>query len=269
MPSTYSLCLFTLVIQGNADLGPRLSEVEVQNAMDFCASLFTVNQDAASTLRTHFEGMGLNAEVVPAPNLEDPTVKDASMQTKPVVEPVPRSVRKRSGTIDAVRKWLGKVGGISEVPEEPEPGTRCPPTTPAEPEKPSLLARRRGTISSAIPSLQVQGHSPIYNLQRGTATAPIDPSAPLLLPLEVRNIARDASLLPPLEIGSASAAAEAEAEIRRILEKINARHMIHREHSGLHSLEEEALGAGYRVRLSRGNLGLVHVESSEPDVAEV
>jgi flavine halogenase len=269
MPSTYSLRLFTLVIQGNADLGPRLSEVEVQNAMDFCASLFTVSPDAASALREHFEGMGLNAEVVPAHSLEGPVVKEARMQTKPAVEPIPRSVRKRSGTIDAVRKWLGKVGGLSEGPEEPEPGTRCPPTTPAAPERSSLLARRRGTISSAIPSLQVQGHSPIYNLQRSDATASIDLSAPLLPPLEVRNIARDASLLPPLEIGPASAVAETEAEIRRILEKINARHMIHREHNGLHSLEEEALGAGYRVRLSRGSLGLVHVETSEPGIAEV
>jgi flavine halogenase len=264
------LRLFTPVIQGNADLGPRLSEVEVQNAIDFCAGLFNpVNPDAASALRKHFGGIDPNAEVVPAPSLEDFGVKDASGQTRPDVEPVPRSVRKRSGTIDAVRKWLGKVSGTSEELSEPEPGTRCPPTTPAAPDRPSLLARRRGTISSTIPSLQAPGHSRIYNLQRGAVTAFVDPDAPLLPPLEIRNIARDASLLPPLEIGSASAATEAEAEIRRVLEKINARHMIHREHHGLHSLEEEALGAGYRVRLQRGRLGLVRVESSELGVAKV
>ncbi|KAI0251931.1 hypothetical protein BJV78DRAFT_399245 [Lactifluus subvellereus] len=116
------------VIQGNADLGPRLSEVEVQSAIDFCASLFApINPDAANALRKHLEGKDLNPEVVPAPGLEDSGAKDVSMQTKLDVEPVPRSVRKRSGTIDAVRRWLGKVGGKPEELGEPEPGTRCPP----------------------------------------------------------------------------------------------------------------------------------------------
>jgi flavine halogenase len=259
-----SSCLFTLVIQGNADLGPRLSEVEVQNAIEFCAALFNpINPDAASALRKHFEGIDLNAEDVPASSIEGSGIKDANTQTKLDMEPVPHSVRKRSGTIDTVRKWLGKVSGISEELAEREPGTRCPPTTAAAPERLSLLSRR-STISSTTPSLQAPDHSRTDNLHQGTTTAFIDPDVPLLPPLEIRNIARDASLLPP-----ASTAAEAEAEIRRVLEKINARHMIHREHNGLHSLEEEALGAGYGVRLQRGSLGLVPVESSETRVAEV
>lgn len=46
-----------LVIQ-TADLGPRLSESEVQNAPDFCASLFSpFNQGVANDLRKHFEGL--------------------------------------------------------------------------------------------------------------------------------------------------------------------------------------------------------------------
>ncbi|KAI9458851.1 FAD/NAD(P)-binding domain-containing protein [Lactarius psammicola] len=152
------------VIQGNADLGPRLSEVEVQNALDFCAGLFTpVNTDVVKALRKHFEGIDLDAQLPPS--------------SRP-------------------------------------------------------------------------------------ATVLLDVNAPLLPPKEIRNFARQASLLPPLEIGSASPT-EAEAELRRVLEKINARRVIHREHSGLHSLEEEALGAGYRVRLQRGRLGLVYVEVSE------
>jgi hypothetical protein len=94
-------------------------------------------------------------------------------------------------------------------------------------------------------------------------TALLDVNAPLLPPLEIQNFARQASLLLPFEIGSAFPIEESEAEMRRVLEKINARRVIHREHSGLHSLEEEALGAGYRVRLQRGRLGLVQVEVSE------
>ena len=88
----------------------------------------------------------------------------------------------------------------------------------------------------------------------------MDLNAPLLPPIEIQNVARHPSLLPPLEIGSA---VEAEAEMQRILEKINARRVIHREHNGLHSLEEESLGAGYRMRLQRGRLGLVQVETQD------
>jgi hypothetical protein len=50
--------ILALVIQGNADLGPRLSESEVQSALDFCVSLFNpVNPDLAGKLRKHLESL--------------------------------------------------------------------------------------------------------------------------------------------------------------------------------------------------------------------
>jgi hypothetical protein len=52
---------------------------------------------------------------------------------------------------------------------------------------------------------------------------------------------------------------DAEAETRQVLCKINARRVIHSEHAGLHSMEEETLGNGLAVRLERGRLGLVRV----------
>lgn len=82
----------------------------------------------------------------------------------------------------------------------------------------------------------------------------MDPNAPVLPVKEIQNIARNPTLLPALENRST---VEVEVEVERILEKVNARRLIHREHSGLHSLEEETLGAGYRMRLERGRLGLV------------
>ncbi|KAI0305155.1 hypothetical protein B0F90DRAFT_1701776 [Multifurca ochricompacta] len=250
------------VIQGNADLGPRLSEVEVQNALDFCANLFTpVSLEAENALRKHFERNGPDAVVIPASSPEGTVVKDTSTERTQDVKPIHGSGRKRSGTIDAVRRWLVKVSNISEECEELGPGTRCPPSTPAAPERSSLLSRRRGTVSSIISPLQATGQTQINDLQKRPTTAVMDVNAPLLPPIEIQNIARHASLLPPLEINSTFAAAEAEAEMQRVLEKINARRVIHREHSGLHSLEEEALGAGYRVRLQRGKLGLVRVEA--------
>jgi len=46
--------LSVLALQGNAHLGPWISESEVQNALDFCASLFNLsNQGVANGLRKH------------------------------------------------------------------------------------------------------------------------------------------------------------------------------------------------------------------------
>lgn len=134
--------MFAPVIQGNADLGPRLSEGEVQNALDYCAGLFKpVNHGAANKLREHVEGL----------------------------------------------------------------------------------------------------------------------NDPLLPAKEIQNIAKNSPVLPAPESGSAQGSAvETEAEMQGILEQVNARRFIHRDHIGLHSLEEEALGAGgYRIRLECGRLGLM------------
>jgi flavine halogenase len=143
-----------LVIQGSADLGPRISENEVQNALDFCSSLFNpINQGVADDLRKHLEG------------LDDDQFA------------------------------------------------------------------AHGVEKSAL----------------------MDVNAPILPTEEIEKIARDPSLLPAVGNGSAE---KGENEVQRVLERINARRMIHQEHSGLHSLEEESLGAGYRIRLERGRLGL-------------
>jgi hypothetical protein len=144
-----------LVIQGNADLGPRLSESEVQNALDFCVGLFNpVNPGVAGKLRKHLE------------SLDDDQF-------------LAHGVEKR---------------------------------------------------------------------------ALLDVTAPPLPVKDIKHIARIPAFLPALENGSG---VDAEAEVQRILEVMNARRFIHREHGGLHCLEEEALGAGYRLRLECGRLGLV------------
>ena len=235
----------------------------MQNALDFCAGLFApVNTDAVNALRKHFEGIDLDARLPPSSVPEKKFLEDTVTEAKQDTQSTSRPGRKRSGTVDTVRRWLGKVSGVSEQCGERESGTRYPPTTPAALERSHLLSRRRGTISSTTSPLQVTGQPPIRNLPQHPVTALFDVNAPLLPPLEIQNFVRQASILPPCEIGSTSPT-EAETEMRRVLEKINARRVIHREHSGLHSLEEEALGAGYRVRLQRGRLGLVHVEVSD------
>ncbi len=147
-----------LVIQGNADLGPRLSESEVQSALDFCAGLFKpVNPSVANKLRKHLEG--LNEDQFSAHGVE-----------------------------------------------------------------------KRALMDAAAPPLPVE---------------------------EIKNIAKIPTFLPALENGSG---VEAETEVQRVLEVMNARRLIHREHGGLHALEEESLGAGYKVRLQTGRLGLVQAQ---------
>jgi hypothetical protein len=60
-----------------------------------------------------------------------------------------------------------------------------------------------------------------YGVEKSTL---MDVTAPLLPAKEVQNIARDPSFLPALENCSAE---EAETEVQRILERINARRLIH------------------------------------------
>jgi len=146
------------VIQGNADLGPRLSENEVQNALDFCVGIFSpIDPGLAGKLLKHLE------------SLDDDQFS---------------------------------AHGV---------------------EKRALL----------------------------------DPTAPLLPVEDIKQIARIPAFLPALENGSGVVDAESKAEVQRILEKMNAGRLIHIEHGTLHSLEEESLGAGYRLRLECGRLGLV------------
>jgi len=83
------------------------------------------------------------------------------------------------------------------------------------------------------------------------ATALLDPTAPPMAQKDVQEIAKKISSAG--EIGSGENVAE---ETGVVLGRINSRRIIHREYSGLHSLEEETF-AGYRVRLERGKLGLV------------
>ena len=54
------------------------------------------------------------------------------------------------------------------------------------------------------------------------------------------------------------------SEMKMVLDKVNARRVIHAEHGGLNGLESEAI-AGFVVRLVRGDLGLSRATPQEPD----
>ena len=64
------------------------------------------------------------------------------------------------------------------------------------------------------------------------------------------------------EVGGGGGGGEEDSEVKMVLEKVNARRVIHAEFSrGVHSLEQEAVG-GMLIRLKRGELGLRRVARS-------
>ncbi|KAA1472988.1 FAD/NAD(P)-binding domain-containing protein, partial [Dentipellis sp. KUC8613] len=157
------------VIQGNADLGPRLSELEVQQALDFCTDLFSPTTPAQhAAVRARLESLRVHEAVDP--------------------------------------------GGRGVAP----------------------------------------GMSPTVG------DAALDVDAPVLAPAQLDEILRRVHPRTGRAGAGSFLREDAEEETRRVLSKINARRVIHRDHTGVHSLEEEALG-GMAARLERGRLGLVRV----------
>ncbi|KAI9511636.1 hypothetical protein F5148DRAFT_262128 [Russula earlei] len=229
------------VIHGNADLGPRLSDVEVQNALSFCAGLFTPVNPGASRAPRRYLGGG-DEDPVPAPQ-ESRT----KLTKQDDVMAVRSSVGWSSVKPDAVTRWLEKVGGIPrDVLSDPFP--YCPLTTPATPDRPSLPPRGGGrALSNTIPLLQ----APSQHKLRRNFTALMDLNSPHVPPIRIRNIVGRQPCLP-----KGGSKVETRDGMKCIFEGMNDRGIINPKPGGLHSLEEELLGAGYTMRLQRGRLGL-------------
>ncbi|VDB92353.1 unnamed protein product [Peniophora sp. CBMAI 1063] len=207
------------VIQGSADLGPCATEEEIQRALDFCTDLFIpTSSDEHAAVRARIAAM----------SVADPASRAQSAMHPPepglATAPPRMHGRKRSGTIDRVLQWFKAADEDNEHPPRPA----LPPRADSEPLRPG----------------------PIH------VDTLLDVRAPVLGAQTLEAAARITSRGKSATSGK-DAAAEAEEETRRVLAKINARRVIHSEHGGLHSLEEEALGPlGLRVHLERGRLGL-------------
>ncbi|TFY60324.1 hypothetical protein EVG20_g7463 [Dentipellis fragilis] len=337
------------LIQGSADLGPRLSELEVQQALDFCTDLFsptTPEQHAA--VRARLESLHLHEAVDPggrglAASSSNSMPGDNGMAASRTAgdsvtpgtpggggggggaRPPLVGGRKRSGTIDTVMKWLGKVRGGGDSTEETAiPAPVSPPprvNVPAAPTISDAVLRPRvdtmvkphvnaPTPSDAALNVEAPVLAPAQLdeiLQRvhprragagslfidtslastigrpgmgrtpssGTSGSGIGSGGLGLLPapdIELTSVVSASAsgsgttlAPPPPGLGLGSLKEDAEEETRRVLSKINARRVIHRDHTGVHSLEEEALG-GMAARLERGRLGLVRVTVEAGDV---
>ena len=107
----------------------------------------------------------------------------------------------------------------------------------------------------------------------------LDVHAPIINPLTIENVVRGQSrsasdtgesAVPDFQSNANNTLADPECgelDMRRILEKVNARRVIHSEHgNGVSNFEDEPLGepptgGGWVARLERGKLGLVHVDA--------
>ncbi|KZT04732.1 FAD/NAD(P)-binding domain-containing protein [Laetiporus sulphureus 93-53] len=162
------------VIQGGAEMGTRLSEDELQKALDFCVHLFS------------------------------PTTPEQH---------------------EAVRKRLEQ---LTDIPTSS--------TTAVDNEPKPLDRQSKETI---IPQQDVPGL--------------LDVHTPIVDPAKLKEVLAHHSMSL---LSSSAERIEADAEVKMVLDKVNARRVIHSEHgNGLNSLEEEAVD-GFVVRLRRGQLGL-------------
>ena len=190
-------------------MGARLSEDEVQRALDFCVHLFdpTTPEQHESVRRKLEIATGLTMPLIPSP--ESPS------STKTVFEHAPSDVSRfldvRAPVVDPTH--LDKLLRLQlqiQIQDGPHPSVPSPPPSP---------------------------RSPYFPYTPGTPRIP--------------SAIREAGAPDP------------QAEIRMVLDKVNARRVIHAEHgNGLNSLEEEELG-GFVLRLRRGELGLRRPTPSE------
>ncbi|TFY67299.1 hypothetical protein EVG20_g3988 [Dentipellis fragilis] len=164
------------LIQGNADLGPRLSETEVQKALDFCNDMFSTAPEQHAAVK----------KVIQQLDEEAAEVTDAG----------PAAAGAEAGTAPKMANLAGSWDAFFDVKA---------PILPIS------------TLEDMAKRVQEK-------------TAKVDPDSGM----------------------------SAEEETKRVLANINARRIIHRDHEGLHSLEEEEL-VGYSVRLEPGRLGLERV----------
>ena len=192
-----------IVIQGGADMGKRLTEDEVQRALDFCVHLFDpTTPEQHESARRQLEAVYGMSAAYPSPT-SSPSLSTAA------------TARTGYGSDCTSGAAEHDVSHLFDV--------RGPVVDPAQLDK--LL------------QLQLRLQDP------RTPQTPTPPPSPRVPPV-------------PSSPGCAS------AEIRMVLDKVNARRVIHAEHGdALNNLEEEALG-GLVPRLTRGALGLRRVNAS-------
>ncbi|GJE91513.1 FAD/NAD(P)-binding domain-containing protein [Phanerochaete sordida] len=219
---------FRPVIQGGAEMGTRLSEDEVQRALDFCVQLFspTTPEQHESVRRKLHEAM-LSEED------EDAHGGDARERLASGDSQASQASRSFAERLLDVRAPIVDPGALTRLLRS----------------KLSLFRRNSSASITSVASVCSTASALSLRCASLPASPATGPSSPVS---DVFSIGpRSASSASDAEDGD-----EDEREVRMVLDKVNARRVIHAEHGGgLNSLEQEAL-AGRVMRLVRGRLGL-------------
>lgn len=260
------------VIQGGADMGKKLSEDEVQRALDFCVHLFspTTPEQHESVRRQ------LLASQWDWPNEADEHDDGRFGLVQTQARDGDRS-KQHEGTTHTM-ETLGKQkdGNNAKATAERLLDVKSPIIDPSALAKllrsrlPSLpgVFRRTDSSSSTCSSISVSGGRlfPTLSSLSLSSSSSSSPSSPVSAVFSMMSTASVGSmgsvgLVEPPEVADGGA----DDEVKMVLDKVNARRVIHAEHGeGLNSLEQEAVG-GLVIRLERGRLGLVRVDAGESD----
>lgn len=233
---------FRPVIQGGAEMGTRLSEDEVQRALDFCVRLFS-----PTTPEQHESVRRKLSEAMLSEHDEDAYTHDTASHARQRTDsPDLQANRGLAERLMDVRAPIVDPGALARL-------LRSKLTLFRRNSSASVSSVRSSTSACSSPSFP---HSLVMPSARscGSYTGPSSPVS-------------DVFSIGARSVSSASEPdgddCPGDDEVRMVLDKVNARRVIHAEHAeGLNCLEQEALG-GRVMRLVRGELGLAVAAGAE------
>lgn len=218
-------------------MGARLSEDEVQRALDFCVHLFspTTPEQHESVRRKLLASQCMLEE---DDEIEEESSADLPIDHERVHNPSTEPKGHGGSVVDRLMDVRAPI---------------VDPTALARLLRSKLSLFRRNS-SASIASAATSASS---------ISTPFTPSSPVSDVFS--SSARSFSSASDVASGEGAGAGDegGDEEMRMVLEKVNARRVIHAEHGeGLNSLEQESVG-GLVVRLERGCLGLMCVSADD------
>jgi flavine halogenase len=212
-------------------MGKKLSEDEVQRALDFCVNLFspTTPEQHENVRRKILESQWVPDEHEEYEEITSTRPAPLGTQNLPSTNEVPMTASHRSGIeFDTPVNILSRFMDVKSPVIDPSALTKL--------FKSRLSLFRRTNSNGSIKSVASSRGSP--------------PPSP------VSAVFSFMSGVSSLSSGPDSEEAGEEDEVKMVLDKVNARRVIHSEFSeGVHSLEQEDV-CGMSIRLKKGDLGL-------------
>lgn len=211
-------------------MGKKLSEDEVQKALDFCVNIFS-----PTTPEQH--------ESVRRKILESHWVPDEHDEHDEPADSTPEA------EVDVSAKTASRLLDIRSPIIDPSSLTR-------------LLKSRLSIFTRTNSSSSIKSVKSVASSNGSPPASPVSATFSFLSSISSSSFGESGAAFSE-GVADSDADGEDDSEVKMVLEKVNARRVIHAEFSqGVHSLEQEAVG-GMLIRLKRGELGLRRVDSSD------